>query len=103
METFHEAHHGLCAPAFSLSDDGDPALVVGNFFPHERLSGAEMELLSESRWHGNLAAFSQSCQSAIHNSEEYHVKLSCQHSHHGGISAAESRENAGEHTRPRVS
>ena len=41
METFHETHHGLCAPALSLPDDGDPAFVVGDFSPHERLSGAE--------------------------------------------------------------
>ena len=32
-----------------------------------------MELLSESGGHGNLAAFGQSCKSAIHAGNGYHV------------------------------
>ncbi|MFZ4599552.1 MAG: hypothetical protein ACOYNN_12990 [Terrimicrobiaceae bacterium] len=61
MKTFHEASRRIGITSFSLSNDGDTALIGGDFFPQEGLPTAEMEFLSESGWNGNLTALGQSC------------------------------------------
>ena len=66
MKTLPKTAHRLGPRDLSLSDDDDPAFVIGDLFPHEGLSGLEMELFSESSRHGNLTAFRQGCERGIH-------------------------------------